>query len=370
MSLNPRGRLHWWLGAFASVSLLGACGAPEERGGDSLEQAEPAVRDAVAGDVEVRLSLSKSALAAREAVMVDVTLTNVSSRTVRLLKWHTPVDGVKEDLFVVTVDGAAAEYNGRHYKWATPEAHDYLTLAPGERVTHTVDLASIYDLSRTGNYSIRYDSEAHHDASHEGISQLRSDSVSVYVEGRTFVLPHAADEGTVTAQALSTANCSSTRASTVSSAFSAAKTMANNSVSYLTNTTPGNTSRYKTWFGNYTSTGWSTAKSHFNAIKSAFDTRSVIVDCGCSDSAYAYVYKNSPYRIYVCNAFWNAPMTGTDSKGGTLVHEMSHFTVVADTDDHAYGQSACKNLAISSPTRALDNADSHEYFAENTPAQN
>jgi peptidyl-Lys metalloendopeptidase len=70
----------------------------------------------------------------------------------------------------------------------------------------------------------------------------------------------------------------------------------------------------------------------------------------------------------VCNAFWNAPMTGTDSKGGTLVHEMSHFTVVADTDDHAYGQSACKNLAISSPTRALDNADSHEYFAENTPS--
>ncbi len=368
MSLNPRGRLNWWIGAVASVSLLGACGAPDERATDAREAAEPAVQDAVAGDVEVRLSLSRSALAAREAVMVDVTLTNVSSRTVRLLKWHTPVDGLKEDLFVVTVDGAAAEYNGRHYKWATPEAHDYLRLAPGESVTHAVDLGSIYDLSRTGSYSIRYDSEAHHDASHEGISRLRSDSVSVYVEGRPFVSPVAQEAGTVTAQALSTANCSSTRASTVSSAFSAAKTMANGAVSYLANTTPGNTSRYRTWFGTYSSTGWSTVRSHFNAIKSAFDTRSVIVDCGCSDSAYAYVYKNSPYRIYVCNAFWSAPMTGTDSKGGTLVHEMSHFTVVADTDDHAYGQSACKSLANSSVTRARDNADSHEYFAENTPS--
>ncbi|MEO8196116.1 MAG: M35 family metallo-endopeptidase [Thermoanaerobaculia bacterium] len=29
--------------------------------------------------------------------------------------------------------------------------------------------------------------------------------------------------------------------------------------------------------------------------------------------------------------------TGTDSKAGTLVHEMSHFNVVASTDDHAYG---------------------------------
>ena len=48
---------------------------------------------------------------------------------------------------------------------------------------------------------------------------------------------------------------------------------------------------------------------------------------------------------------------------------MSHFNIVAATDDWAYGQSAAKNLAIRKPSRAVDNADSHEYFAENTPAQ-
>jgi len=82
------------------------------------------------------------------------------------------------------------------------------------------------------------------------------------------------------------------------------------------------------------------------------------------------VYPTQPYRIYVCNAFWSAPTSGTDSKGGTLVHEMSHFNVTAATDDHVYGQSGAKSLAISNPDQALDNADSHEYFAENTPAQN
>jgi peptidyl-Lys metalloendopeptidase len=81
------------------------------------------------------------------------------------------------------------------------------------------------------------------------------------------------------------------------------------------------------------------------------------------------VYPTQPYKIYVCNAFWSAPTTGTDSKAGTLVHEMSHFNVVAATDDWAYGQSACKSLATSNPSKALDNADSHEYFAENTPSQ-
>jgi peptidyl-Lys metalloendopeptidase len=60
-------------------------------------------------------------------------------------------------------------------------------------------------------------------------------------------------------------------------------------------------------------------------------------------------------------------MTGTDSKGGTLVHEMSHFTVVAGTDDWVYGQAAAAALAGSDPDRAIDNADSHEYFGENNP---
>jgi len=53
---------------------------------------------------------------------------------------------------------------------------------------------------------------------------------------------------------------------------------------------------------------------------------------------------------------------------GTIIHEMSHFTVTADTDDYAYGQSACRSLADNNPSAAINNADSHEYMAENTPS--
>ena len=109
-------------------------------------------------------------------------------------------------------------------------------------------------------------------------------------------------------------------------------------------------------------------QSHFNSIKNAIQTKTITFNCNCTDNYYAYVYPNSPYEIWLCNAFWSAPATGTDSKAGTLVHELSHFNVVAGTDDHAYGQSACKSLATSNPSRAVDNADSHEYFAENTPS--
>ena len=49
---------------------------------------------------------------------------------------------------------------------------------------------------------------------------------------------------------------------------------------------------------------------------------------------------------------------------------MSHFDVVAGTDDVVYGQTGARSLAISDPAKAITNADSHEYFAENNPAQN
>ncbi|CAG8768261.1 1933_t:CDS:1, partial [Acaulospora colombiana] len=61
--------------------------------------------------------------------------------------------------------------------------------------------------------------------------------------------------------------------------------------------------------------------------------------------------------------------SGTDSKAGTIVHEASHFTKNGGTDDIRYGQRDCRELASSDPDTAIKNADSHEFFAENTPAE-
>jgi peptidyl-Lys metalloendopeptidase len=44
--------------------------------------------------------------------------------------------------------------------------------------------------------------------------------------------------------------------------------------------------------------------------------------------------------------------------------------VVAGTDDIAYGQPACRQLAKVNPLDAILNADSHEYIAENNPLLN
>ena len=177
----------------------------------------------------------------------------------------------------------------------------------------------------------------------------------------------SADSSINTAGAITyTGRCSATQQSTLVSAHGSASTMANGSASYL-NGTPGATSRYTTWFGTYSTAGWNEVQAHFVAIKDALDTKPITYDCSCKKSYYAYVYPTQPYKVYLCRAFWDAPLSGTDSKGGTIVHELSHFNVIAGTDDFAYGQTAAKQLAISNPAQARLNADSHEYFAENTP---
>ncbi|MEH6437987.1 M35 family metallo-endopeptidase [Massilia sp. DD77] len=103
--------------------------------------------------------------------------------------------------------------------------------------------------------------------------------------------------------------------------------------------------RYATWFGAPEPQRGQKVGANFAAIKDAFETRPLAIDCGCNEPYFAYVYPVQPYKIYVCEAFWSAAITGTDSRGGTLVHEMSHFDAVAGTDDHVYGQAGAAELA-------------------------
>ncbi|HNO94238.1 MAG TPA: M35 family metallo-endopeptidase [Anaerolineales bacterium] len=159
--------------------------------------------------------------------------------------------------------------------------------------------------------------------------------------------------------------CSASQQTALLTARADASTYAETAKNYLVNNRAG--ALYQLWFGVYDIARYNKAKSHFNLISNAIDTVTVNFDCTCTDPFYAYVYPSSPYNIYLCNSFWSASATGTDSKAGTLIHEMSHFIVLGGTDDYIYGKNGAKSLAISNPANAVMNADNHEYFAENTP---
>jgi peptidyl-Lys metalloendopeptidase len=327
-------------------------------------------RAASPSTIQVSLTMNQPAVGADLPVRVHVTIRNTGDAPASILKWFTPADGVQNPIFTVTRDGVAARYVGRVYKRPAPTAADYITLQPGESLEYDVNLADYYDLTITADYAIGYDATSWNlfsetpDIRAGEASHLGSNQVSARVEGRAapsheFPAAIQAVTGSTTFNA-----CTTTEQSTLLSARAQASTYANQANDYLQAGLV--TSLYTTWFGVYDATRYSTVRTHFTAIRSAMDTQTVGFDCTCSDSAYAYVYPNDPYNIYLCNAFWSAPMAGTDSKGGTLIHEMSHFYVVASTDDYVYGQAGAKQLAITNPNNAVKNADNHEYFAEDS----
>lgn len=316
--------------------------------------------------IDVRLSAAAPVLRGDVDVVITVSVTNTNRHPVNLLRWQLPAEEVEGALFKITRDGERVAYTGPLVKRAAPGAADHVRLDAGATLSYEVELTAAYDLSRSGRYAVEYVTRGGHGAN---AAELRSDALYLWLEGRSGkgLAASAAPQVTTAASIAYTGNCSASQQNTLASAVAAATSYANIAMTYL-NGTPSATQRYVKWFGTYSSANWGTAMAHFTSIQGAFTTQALTLDCKCKKpSTYAYVYPSQPYKIYLCGAFWSAPLTGTDSKGGTLIHEMSHFTVVAGTDDWAYGQSAAAALAISDPVKALDNADSHEYFAENTP---
>ena len=88
--------------------------------------------------------------------VLKVTYTNSSKEDIYLLRWQTALKGLDENIFDVRLDGKPVAYTGRLYKRATPRAEDYVRIPAGGSVSANVELSSAYDLSRTGEYAIRY----------------------------------------------------------------------------------------------------------------------------------------------------------------------------------------------------------------------
>ena len=319
------------------------------------------VQAAPLSKLDVRLSVATPVLRGDVDVLVDVTVTNPTRHAVAVPESTLPTGDPEAKLFTITRDGVAVAYRGAIVKRAAAQPNEMVLLQPGASLSYQVELTGAYDLSQDGRYSIEYVGLAKH-----GGAGANTAPMYLWLEGRSAKGPPAPPPPPGGSLSFSGA-CSATQQSAIATAVQGALSYSNAAVSYLS-AKPAATVRYSTWFGSTYPTGWPLAKSHYVAEADAFANKPITVDCKCKKSnIYAYVYPDQPYKIYVCGAFWAAPATGTDSKAGTLVHEMSHFTVVAGTDDWAYGQTAAKALAISDPAKALDNADSHEYFAENTP---
>ncbi|CAE7171628.1 unnamed protein product [Rhizoctonia solani] len=319
-----------------------------------------------------------------DGLIVKSVLKNTGDVTLKLLNDPRSIlSTVKAKTFSISSRAGAPEFTGLRVKYApsqaakSTEGSPFTVLAPGQTFEIDHELAGAYDFTKCGGgdyhlsafNTFKYVDDSGELKTIEALTNTHQISISgKLASARSHVTPD-----TVHKRAVTFTGCSSSQQNQIKAAATASNNMVANANSYLSALKSGKP-RFTTWFGTYDQSRYNAIVSHFKNIgKDATSMNYDCTDCLTNTSVdypnlYAYVYSNAPTKIYLCGAFWNAPLTGADSKAGIIVHENSHFTANGGAEDHVYGQGDAQALAKSNPATAIMNADSHEYFAENTPA--
>lgn len=336
------------------------------------------------GQSQLKADLDVEAtLADGTAVSVKFTLNNESGTDLEVLTWLTPLEGLAGEIFRVERDGEVVPYRGILAHRDVPAASEYVSIAAGGEVSAEVDLATSYDFSQAGDYTIEFLSPPVGQVVTKGSAkakrlkaltavQIPSEAVTTKILGASE--PPASEEAAGDeAQAKTTSfnGCSAARQSTLGTSQNTALITSAFVVARLSSSSAAERAAdvlYDTWFGNYTAARFSTVQNNLEDIHDYLTSENVSYDCtgtGCGASWNAYVYSGGAYEIFLCPNYWTKPDSGQVSKHSIIYHETSHEA--AGTKDHTYGSTNCQNLANTDPNKAIENADSYEYYYANTP---
>ena len=315
-----------------------------------------------------------------------------------MLKWRTPLDGLRSDCLVVTRNGKKIPYDGIYMKRSIPGPDQFLLLTPGQTVSSTFDVSEGYDTTKAGNYSIAVDTILEYAlGSVVGMSQPSIQANIAYLSSPVEVFYVMGDghteitsgqrvrfyersfsrfmrgqndtnfvrEGTDKAPLSAVVKrCSAAQKQTTKEVHLATYRYAKFAILELEK----NEDMAKLWFGE---SHVSSAIKVFKKMVQILQKDTVTYVYGgkyCEPDMFAYTFTGTR-KIFLCKKYQKAPkLTKFDSKMGILTHELSH--AICHTNDIVYGQSACKKLAKKASRRAVKNADNYEYFVETLSVTN
>ena len=324
----------------------------------------------------VEITTEKNNYNGNENVFVQVVISNTDpSEPMNLLNWFA--NGEEKHIFTIyDSNNNRIPYVGPCFKRAKPTSlQSYTNIEPGASVSYNISLNDYYSFNSTQQYRITYTVTSWDLYYQKNVSTLVSNTLSVFIEGRLFVGRKSFLQGkrVVSGSNNFNVNCNASAQLAITNSRIYADVLMTQGCSsaryYLQQGVAD--ARYTTWFGAFSSPNYNTVLNNVQNTANAIQVLSMGFDCAdpmCSPSVYAFVYPNDPtHTMYLCGLYFSSPTTGTDSQGGTLIHETTHWSDVVGTNDFAYGQANCQALAISNVTQAINNADSYLYFAENNP---
>jgi hypothetical protein len=323
-----------------------------------------------------------------DELIMKFEITNLTNSDLYVLKRNTPLEGLKSDCLIVTIDGERVSYDGYFMKRAAPMPEEYIELKAGATVSNVIDVSIAYDTSRAGTYDIKFDESklviipATRSANFMPEFKIENAITSIDISNQQSSITRTFTEtgkGTI-GQQLREKNKKKVEVVTlvkaklkepkiiggtpeqvkiVQKAHKSGYRYAKKAAKEV-----DNDNLYKLWFGSHTEIREDKVKTVYEKVVSRME-RTVFPyrfdGDECDSSTFAYTTIGGRV-IWLCNMFWAVPDEGPDSKAGTMVHEHSHSS--GGTDDLEYSRDLCERLARSNPGKAIKNADNYEFYSE------
>ena len=334
----------------------------------------------------------------KENIIVVFVITNNSNQDLYLLKWGTPLEGLKSDCLKITSRrNVQIDYDGILLKRGQPGSDAFIKIKAKSSLKKEINLSLAYDLNSEDEYTIEFNSQnlvvvsPSSIKNHEFIStaEISNTSISeISNNSSTFSVTESGEKNLTIGQ-LNRMDSKKKENNQVKSFPSISvidpklvggteaqrrkvKLAHTNGYSLMKQSIAKlrNDSSYKTWFGLYKEERFEKVKATYSKIKYTLDSKVFTYNLsgeGCESDTYAYTTKGGG-TIWLCDLFWKAPETGINSKAGTIVHEYCHAS--ASLEDiiiggiQYYGQKLCKELALKYPDKSVQNADNYEYYSE------
>jgi peptidyl-Lys metalloendopeptidase len=164
--------------------------------------------------------------------------------------------------------------------------------------------------------------------------------------------------------------CTSQQSSDLDDAFKAAKKGLLKTIDSIKSPNANDESRLINWFGVGTPADiksvlgvYETALT-LSAISTYWCPKNSIPDLVWDVGDIAAVHPAAPGAMFFTPDFFAQSKTGTDSRQGTIIHELSHLSG-ATLKPETYKPGPAKNLALSNPANARKNGDNFQYYYEN-----
>ena len=326
-------------------------------------------------------------------VVITFTIINKTEQDIYVLKWNTPLEGLRSDCLEVTVNGHRVKYDSMLAKRRKPRKEDYVLIEAGKSISTKVNLDEAYDVSEQGEYVVTFDESklvivAEAGTKLESITEITETThAEVIPQPTNFQIDQGVEPRQTIGEQMRSAMSKKKevtelilevapqllkpgfiggtpgRRRSVSSAHKNAYQYVTKGIEVL-----GDNEDYTEWFGKHTANREKKVKDNLTTIKEAMESTGFVYDltgdgdCVAGDY-YAFTYFGVPV-IWICSLFWDAPARGLGSKAGTIVHEHSHSSAEVDDIRNVYGEDDCRKLAAEHPGDAIDNADNYEFFVE------